>query len=43
MYKVYQELICKCLSNGMYTELTHMGIPYDEIIYIYRKAHVVVM
>jgi hypothetical protein len=31
------------MSNGMYTELTHMKIPYGEIIYIYRKAHVIVM
>jgi uncharacterized membrane protein YkvI len=31
------------MSNGMYTKLTHMEIPYGEIIYIYRKAHVIVM
>jgi hypothetical protein len=27
----------------MCTELTHMIIPYEEIIYVYEKTHVTVM
>jgi hypothetical protein len=27
----------------MYTELTYMRILYEEITYIYRKAHVIIV
>ena len=37
------ELICRCLSDDMYTELTHMKISYGEIIYVYEKAYVMVV
>ena len=41
-YKGYLELICKCLSQNMYTELTCMRIPYGKITYIYGKTHLTV-
>jgi len=31
MYKKYLELICKCLLDDMYTELTCIIIPHGEI------------
>jgi len=42
-YKGYLELICRCLSEDMYTELFHMRIPYREITYVFRKVHVTVV
>jgi hypothetical protein len=38
-YEKYLELICRCLSDYIYTELTRMRIPYGEIIRVYEKAH----
>ena len=32
-----------CLSDDIYTELTHMRISYAKITYVYRKAHVTVV
>jgi hypothetical protein len=34
---VYTELICRCLSNNIYTELACMRILYGEITYVYEK------
>jgi len=42
-YERYQWQIYKYLSYDMYTELTHMSIPYGEITYVYIKAYVMVM
>jgi len=42
-YERYLELICKCLSHDMYTELTRIRILYEEITCVYKKAHVIVM
>ena len=42
-YERYLELIYKCFSNYMYTELTCMKIPYKKIIYVYEKAHMTVV
>ena len=42
-YKGYLELICRCLLDEMYTELTRMKISYKEITYLYKKAHVMVL
>jgi len=42
-YKKYLELICKCLSQDMYTELICMKILYREITYVYEKAHVTIV
>jgi len=39
-YKRYLELIYRCLSHDMCTELTHMRILYGEIICVYIKAHI---
>jgi hypothetical protein len=37
-YEGYLELICMCLLDNMYTELTHVRIPYGEIICINGKT-----
>jgi hypothetical protein len=42
-YERYVKLICMCLPYDMYTELTHMKIPYRKIICIYGKAHMTVV
>ena len=42
-YERYLELIYKCLSNNLYTELTHKIIQYGEITYVYGKTHVTVV
>ena len=42
-YKGYLELICKCLSQDMYTKLTCMKITYGDITYVYEKTHVTVV
>jgi hypothetical protein len=42
-YKEYLKLICSCLSQDMYTEMTCMRISYGEITYVYGKAHMTVM
>jgi hypothetical protein len=36
-YEGYLELICRFLSNDMYTKLTRMRISYEKIIYVYGK------
>jgi hypothetical protein len=42
-YKGYLELIYRCLLNVMYSELTGKRISYEEITYVYEKAHVIVV
>ena len=42
-YEGYLKLICRCLSNNMYTELTRNRIIYGAITYIYEKTHMIVM
>jgi hypothetical protein len=42
-FKGYLELICRCLSKDMHTELTYMRISYGEITYVYGKAHMIVL
>ena len=42
-YKRYLKLICKCLLDDMYTELTRMRISYKEITCVYEKTHVTVV
>ena len=42
-YEEYLELICRCLLDDMYTEVTCMNIPYAEITCIYEKACMMVM
>jgi uncharacterized membrane protein len=42
-YKGYLELIYKCLSYDMCTELTHIRILYGEITCVYRKAHMIIV
>jgi len=42
-YKRYLELICRYLLYDMCIELTCMKSLYEEIIYVYEKAHVMVM
>ena len=37
MYDKYLKLICKCLSDDMYIELTHVRIPYGEITCVYER------
>ena len=39
----YLELICRCLSDDMYTKLTRNIITYGEIIYVYGKVYMVVV
>ena len=41
-YEGYLELICKCLLDDIYTELTCMKISYEKIICVYRKTRVMV-
>jgi hypothetical protein len=43
MYDGYLELIYRCLSDDMLTELTRVRISYEEITYIYGKIHVIVV
>jgi len=40
MYERYLELIYKCLSDDMYTKLTRVRIPYEEITCVCEKTHV---
>jgi len=42
-YEGYLELICKCLSEDMYTKLTCIRILYGEIICIYGEAYMTVV
>ena len=42
-YEGYLELICRCLLDNMYTELTYMRISYEKIICIYGKTRVTVV
>lgn len=42
-YKEFLELICKCLSNDKYIELTLKKILYKNIIYVYKKAHIIII
>ena len=42
-YDGYLELICKCLSDVMYTKLTCKKILYEEITYIYGKTLVIIV
>ena len=37
------ELIGKCMMDDIYTKLTRKRILYGEIIYVYKKAFVIVM
>jgi tRNA pseudouridine-54 N-methylase len=39
----YLELICRCLSDDIFTELTRMKISYEEIICVYGKTHVMIV
>ena len=43
MYEGYLKLICRILSDDMYTKLTRLRIVYKEITCIYEKTHVIVM
>jgi hypothetical protein len=43
IYEKYPELICRCLLDDMYIELTHKRISYEDITYIYRKIHVIIV
>jgi hypothetical protein len=42
-YERYVELIFKCLLDDMYTELIRMRISYEEITYVYKKAHMMIV
>jgi hypothetical protein len=42
-YDGYLELICKCLSDDMFTELTCIRIPYEKITRVYGKAHATIV
>ena len=42
-YEGYLEIICRCMSDDMYSELTYMRILYGEITCIYGKAHMTVV
>jgi len=42
-YEGYLELICRCLSDDMYTKLTHMKISYRVISCVYGKSHIKVV
>ena len=37
------ELIGRCMIDDMYIKLTRKRILYGEIIYVYKKAFVIVM
>jgi hypothetical protein len=41
-YEGYLELICRCLSDNMFTELSRMRTPYGEITCVYGKTHMTV-
>ena len=43
MNEGYLKLICRCLSNDMYTKLTRKRILYGDITYVYGKTYVIVM
>jgi hypothetical protein len=43
MYEGYLKLICRYLSNDMYTKLTRKRILYGDITYVYGKTYVIVM
>ena len=43
MYERYLELICRCFSYDIYTELTYMKILYEKITCDHEKAYVMVM
>ena len=42
-YEGHLKLICRCLSDDMYTKLNRMRTPYGDIIYVYGKAHMTVV
>ena len=42
-YERYLKLICRCLLDNIYTELTYKRILYGEITYVYEKTHVIVV
>ena len=42
-YKTYLKLICRCLSNDKYIELTLKRISYKNIIYVHRKVHAIII
>ena len=42
-YKGYLKLICKCLSDNIYNELTCIRIPYRKITCVCGKTHMMVV
>jgi hypothetical protein len=42
-YERSLKLICRYLSDDIYTELTFKRILYGEITYVYGKAHMIVV
>ena len=39
----YLELIYRCLSDDIFTELTRIRISQGKIICVYKKAHVMIV
>ena len=42
-YEGCLELICRCLSDDMYTKPTRMRISYGDITCFYGKAHMTIV
>jgi hypothetical protein len=42
-YGEYIKLMCRCLLDDMYNELTRMKISYGEITYVYENAYVIIV
>ena len=42
-YEGYIEIICRCLCDDMYTELTRIRISYGEITCVNGKAYILVV
>jgi hypothetical protein len=39
----YLELIYRCLLEDMYAEMTCKKISFEEIIYVYKNIHLIIV